>query len=133
MFAASVLSRVFGAVAVMAFTLSNAPGAAREHPAVTDKDEGKLIEREVGEEIVFRFPEQISTGYAWKVVERPKLVEQVSTRSIAGEAPGLAGGPEIREIRYKVLKSGEEELKFASCRRTPKPGDPTIKFKIKVK
>lgn len=91
--------------------------------AVTQQDQGSVIEAHPGDTIVFRLEENLTTGYGWEVEPAESSVIKL-TESTYAEAPGMAlGRGGTRFIRFAARSPGRQEIRL----RLRRPWDPPDK------
>lgn len=103
-----------------------------DHPILTEADEAATIRRTVGEEVVFRLPEQPGTGFRWRLVQTPRRLKSISIRALPGPTPETPGAVEVREFRLRAVDPGEETIAFTLGRSRRRDDDRRLKFKIRI-
>jgi predicted secreted protein len=79
---------------------------------VTRHDNGRIIEAHPGDVIVFRFEENLTTGYGWEVeTVEGSVFELIESTYV--ETPGMAmGSGGMRVLRFVARSPGSQEIRL---------------------
>lgn len=90
---------------------------------VRRQDQGSIIEAHLGDVIVFRLAENLTTGYRWEVGPVEGFMAEL-IESTYVEAPGMAmGRGGTRVLRFPARSLGIQEIRL----RLRRPWDPPDK------
>jgi predicted secreted protein len=96
-------------------------------------DVGTEITVVVGEEFEVRLESNVTTGYAWQVVEQPEAIELVSSEYDAPDTSLVgAGGVEVFVFEGVAQGSGELRLEYVRSFDDPPVPAETADFQVQV-
>lgn len=101
---------------------------------VSEKDEGRRIAADVGNEIIIRLPANRTTGYNWELRDFEKgVLDYLSGDYEApeGENP-FFGAPGVTVLRLVVLRPGAQDLQLIYRRPWDKPDVVARTFAVRI-
>jgi predicted secreted protein len=106
-------------------------GGARQ--VLDGADAGTEITVGVGDEFEVRLESNVTTGYAWQVVEQPQEIELVSNEYEAPDT-SLVGGGGVEVFVFEGVAEGSGELRLEYVRSFDDPPVPaeTAAFQVQV-
>jgi predicted secreted protein len=109
---------LLGVLIVLVGWTSLAPEVSgTEMVRLTRTDSGRNFTVGVGALIRIELEEQGGTGYLWLLdALDQRFFELVRVESLAGNGPGVLGGPIIKIWELKAKQKGKAELNFSYCR-----------------
>jgi predicted secreted protein len=113
-------------------TVGGTPVVAMEKKCEYIKeDNNKDVVLEIYDLTSIRLPVQMGTGYSWKVVSLPDVIEQDSVTFKGG---GVPGGTELQILRFRGIKKGTGKLVLAQVQpwRQSEPPQETFTLNVTV-
>ena len=98
---------------------------------LTEQTNGRKMSVRKGTRIEVRLPAQLGTGYMWRVIKTPSVLDPVGEPTVETPKPDAGktvGGKEIQNFRFVAARTGTGVLELAYARGWEKDARPRRSF-----
>ena len=113
-----------------------AGGPSKESKKIIEKDNGKLVELNVGNSLITELNGNMSTGYVWETASvDASVLKQVESTTKFKSDSNVIGSPGKMTLRFKAVGAGKTTLRLVYHRPWEKDAAPikTYQAYIEVK
>ncbi len=119
---------------VVLLSACSAQASAQTGPRhLTQKDAGKTVSLQAGDNLVIELEGNPSTGYSWETASQNlKTLKQAGEPEIKAADQKLIGAPQMILLHFTATNAGQETLKLVYHRSWEKNTEPAKTFEVNI-